>query len=133
MDEAAGRERPTRHAGRNRINLTDRDAKVMRTRQGFMPSYNAQAIVSPLGPEGETTCMLVTAVEVVNQVNIAPQLTLIVKRAEQVTVARMPMPLADAGYFAGKHVAEIHQRGQQVVVPNVAHPTDHLYHKDQFN
>ena len=44
----------------------------------------------------------------------------------------MPMTLADAGYFAGKHVAELHHRGQQVVMPDKARPTDHPYHKDQF-
>ena len=42
------------------------------------------------------------------------------------------MTLADAGYFAGKHVAELHHRGQQVVMPDKARPTDHPYHKDQF-
>ena len=42
------------------------------------------------------------------------------------------MTLADAGYFAGRHAAELHQRGQQVVMPDMARPTDHPYHKNQF-
>ena len=54
------------------------------------------------------------------------------KQAEEVTGVRVPMTLADAGYFAGKHVAELHRRGQQVVMPDKARPTNHPYHKDQF-
>ena len=55
-----------------------------------------------------------------------------VKQAEKVTGARVPMTLADASYFAGKHVAEFHRRDQQVVMPDKARPTNHPYHKDQF-
>ena len=30
------------------INLTDKDARLMKTRQGIVPSYNGQAMVSPV-------------------------------------------------------------------------------------
>ena len=33
-----------------RVNLTDEDAQLMKGRQGIMPAYNAQAMVSPLNP-----------------------------------------------------------------------------------
>ena len=36
-----------------RINLTDRDARLMKGRQGIVAGYNAQAMVSPTEPEGE--------------------------------------------------------------------------------
>ena len=29
------------------INLTDKDARLMKTRQGIVPSYNGQAMVHP--------------------------------------------------------------------------------------
>ena len=48
-----------------RINLTDAEAHFMKTRQGIMPAYNAQAVVSPVELEGNNKSMLVTAVEVV--------------------------------------------------------------------
>ena len=35
------------------INLTDKDARLMKTRQGIVPSYNGQAMVSPVTAEGE--------------------------------------------------------------------------------
>ena len=34
--------------GRKSINLTDRDARFMKMRPGFLPAYNAQAMVSPV-------------------------------------------------------------------------------------
>ena len=76
--------------------------------------------------------MLVTASDVVDEPNDTGRLTVMTKQAEEVTGVRVPMTLADAGYFAGKHVAELHRRGQQVVMPDMARPTNHPYHKDQF-
>ena len=74
MEELPERERPTRSKRPFRINLTDRDARPMRTREGVVPGYNAQAVVSPLAPDGETVGMLVTAAEVVDEANDATRL-----------------------------------------------------------
>ena len=117
---------------RKRINLTDRDARLMRTSQGFAPSYNAQAMVSPLAAGGKTTGMLLTAVDVVDQVNDALQLTPMMEQAEGVTGTRTPLTLADAGYCGGGHLEASHRKGQQVAVPDVARPLDNPYHKDRF-
>ena len=133
MDDLAGRERPQRYKRPDRINLTDTDARLMRTRQGVVPGYNAQAVVSPLANDEGITGMLVTAVDVVDEANDAARLTPMVEQAEEATGVRVPTTLADAGYFAGKHVVEFHRRGQQVVMPDLARPTDHPYHKDQFS
>ncbi len=61
MKELPGKERPNRYKRPARINLTDKDARLMRTRQGIVPSYNAQAMVSPGAAGGGVTGMLVTA------------------------------------------------------------------------
>ena len=119
------RERPSRYKRPNRINLTDKDARLMQTRQGVVPGYNARAMVSPLAEEGGTAGMLVTAVDVVDEANDTARLTPMVEQAEEMTGVRVPMTLADAGYFAGKHLEELHQRGQQVVMPDLARPTSH--------
>ena len=74
MEQLPERERPTRSKRPFRINLTDRDARPMRTREGVVPGYNAQAVVSPLAPDGETVGMLVTAAEVVDEANDATRL-----------------------------------------------------------
>ena len=52
-----------------RINLTDRDARLMKGRQGIVAGYNAQAMVSPVDTDGGGTGMLVTAVDVVDAAN----------------------------------------------------------------
>lgn len=62
----------------------------------------------------------------------ASHLTPMVKQAEEATEVRVPMTLTDAGYLAGKHVAEFDRRDQQVVMPDKARPTRHPYHKSQF-
>ena len=68
----------------------------------------------------------------VDEANATARLTAMVHEAEEVSGVRVPMTLADAGYFAGRHVAALHRRGQQVVMPDMARPTDHPYHKEQF-
>ena len=52
MKELPSMERPNRYKRPARINLTDKDARLMRTRQGVVPGYNAQAMVSPVATEG---------------------------------------------------------------------------------
>ena len=126
MDELASEQ------NRKRINLTDWDARLMKSRHGFVPSYNAQAMVSPLASGGKTTGMLLTAVDVVDQVNDAFQLTPMMEQAEGVTGTRTPLTLADAGYCGGGHLEASHRKGQQVAMPDMARPLDNPYHKDRF-
>ena len=125
-------ERPSRYKRPARINLTDKDARLTKTRQGIVPGYNVQAVVSPLATDDGMSGMLVTAVDVVDESYDSECLPPMVKKSEDATGVRVPLTLADAGYFAGKHVAEFHSKGQQVVMPDKARRTDHPYHKDQF-
>ena len=53
MEELPEPGRYSQYKHPRRINLTDRDARSMKTAQGFVPSYNAQAMVSPLSTDGE--------------------------------------------------------------------------------
>ena len=100
-----------------RINLTDPDARLMKGRQGIVAGYNAQAMVSPMETaEGGASGMMVTAVDVVDAANDSTLLVPMVEQAEETTGTRMPMTLADAGYFAAIHLAECDRRGQQVAM-----------------
>ena len=76
--------------------------------------------------------MLATAVDVVGGANDTARLTPMVAQAEEITGVRVLITLAEAGYFAGKHLAELHQSGLHVLMPDLARPTSHSYHKDQF-
>ncbi len=91
--------------GQKSINLTDRDARFMKMKQGFCPAYNAQAMVSPIKTGQETSGMLVTVVE-----------------------------LVDAGYHSAAALQECADRGQQVAMPESPRgmALDHPYHKDRF-
>ena len=64
MADLAGQKR------HSRINLTDPEARVMKGRHGgIVAGYNAQAMVSATKTEEGTSGMLVTAVDVVDEVN----------------------------------------------------------------
>ena len=69
LEELSDRGRPSRYKHPSRINLTDRDARSMKTAQGFVPSYNAQAMVSPLAVGEGVSGMMIPSVDVVDEVN----------------------------------------------------------------
>ena len=87
MKDLPSLERPNRYTRPARINLTDRDARLMRTRQGIVPSYNAQAIVSPVATDERVSGMLVTASDVVDEPNDTAQLIQMAEQAEDMTGA----------------------------------------------
>ena len=124
MEELPERERPHRYKRTFRINLTDMDARAIRTREGVVPGYNAQAVVSPLVRHEGIRGMLVTAVDVVDEANDAARLVPMVDLAEEITGAKVPMTLVDTGYFSGKHVVAFQRRGQQVTMPDMDRRTD---------
>ena len=99
-----------------RINLTDREARLMKTRQGVMPGYNAQAMASPARTaDGQRAGMLITAVEVVDEPDDHGQLTPMLDKAEDNTGARADMTLAR--YHSGQALEECASRGHRVAMP----------------
>ena len=86
------------------INLTDKDARLMKTRQGIVPSYNGQAMVSPVTAEGEVTGVLITAVGLVDEPDDHTSFTPMLEQAEETTGSKAPMTLADAGYYSGTNL-----------------------------
>ena len=116
-----------------RINLTNREARLMKGRQGIVAGYNAQAMVSPMETDGGATSMLVTAVDVVDAANDNALLVPMMEQAEETTGTKSHMTLADAGYFAASHLAECDRQGQKVVVSEARQRfLEDPYHKDRF-
>ena len=117
-----------------RINLTDREARLMKTRQGVMPGYNAQAMASPARTaDGRRAGMFITAVEVVDESDDHGQLTPMLDKAEDNTGARADMRLADAGYHSGQALEECASRGQRVAMSeSQRRALRRPYHKDRF-
>ena len=85
-----------------RINLTDRDARLMKARGSVLLGYNAQAMVSPLEPDGGATGMFITAVDMADDGRDDPQLVPMIEQAEETTGTKSEMTLADAAYHSGK-------------------------------
>ena len=104
------------------INLTDKDARLMRTRRGIAPCYNAQAMVSPTKTDTGGKGMLITAVEVADDPDDHSQLVPMLQRAEETTGLRSETTLADAGYHSGSNLQQCGLRDQQVVMPEAQRP-----------
>ena len=128
MDDLAGQEN-LKH-----INLTDKDARLMKTRQGIVPGYNGQAMVSPVAAEGDVNGMLITAVGLVDEPNDHTSFTPMLEQAEETTGSKAAMTLADAGYHSGTNLEDCAGRGQAVAMPESSRRQyrDHPYHKDRF-
>ena len=128
MDDLASQEDP------KSINLTDRDARMMKTRHGILPAYNAQAMVSPFDPEGGGGSVLITAVDLVDEPNDYGQLTPMLEKAEATTGSKAGMTLADGGYHSGRNLEECARREQVVAMPQAPRrrSAEHPYHRYNF-
>ena len=128
MEQLAGEEE------QQRINLTDGDASLMKSRGGIVSGYNAQAMVSPLEPAtSEGTGLVITAADVVCDANDNGQLTPMLEQAEAMTGDKAEATLADSGYHSGANLESCAQREQRVIMPESQHKAlEHPYHKDRF-
>lgn len=114
------------------INLTDQDARLMKTRQGIVPGYNGQAMVSPVDLGEDETSMLITAVGLVDEPTDQSQFTPMLEQAAETTGVKVPMTLADAGYYSGNNLEKCADRGQAVAMPETLPSRERPYHKDRF-
>ncbi len=115
-----------------RVNLTDEDAQLMKGRQGIMPGYNAQTMVSPVaGPTGNG--LLITAADVVTTAADSGQLIPMLEKSEEMTGERVPLTLADGGYHTAANLEAGERRGDLFVMPERYHPgVQGPYFKDRF-
>ncbi len=127
-------ERVSEEEGLTRVNLTDEDAQLVKSRQGIVAGYNAQAMVSPLdsGNAG-VTGMLITAADVVNDADDHAQLIPMMEQAQNNTGGPAMVTLADAGYHSGANLHACAEREQQVIMPDAQEKAlKQPYHKDHF-
>jgi transposase len=112
-------------------NLTDEDAALLKSKEGFLAGYNAQAVASPLAGGGRGS-FLITAVDI-GQGNDQEHLLPMLQQAEDNLGGRAEHSLADAGYHSGKNLADCHAEERTIVMPEpAARPLDGPYHKDAF-
>ena len=118
--------------GRRHINLTDKDAKLMKSRQGIVPGYNLQAVVAPVETAQGTGLLIVAADVVQDQCDMA-QLEPMLKQTEDITGRRPDMLLADAGYCSGSNLEACAEISQVIAMPiSQQQMLKQLYHKDHF-
>ena len=116
------------------VNLTDGDAKLMKTRHGFVAGYNAQAVVSPLDPEqAGRPGLFIMAAEVVTDAEDHGQLLPMVEAAQEGSGVSVAVTLADAGYHSGANLQTCADQGRTIVMPESGQESlKNPYHKQRF-
>lgn len=132
----AAQQRVTAEDGPERVNVTGPDATPRKVRGGgFVPGYNAQAMVAGLVPPtpGQPGGLLITAAEVTTDRDDHGQLVPPLDQAVATTEAPIIEALADGGYHSTAKLAACAERGRTIVMPDpqAPAPTD-AYHKDRF-
>lgn len=124
--------------GPSRRNLTDPEAILVKSRQGIVAGYNAQAAVahvsfaSPNYPQARPG-RLITAVELVAAADDHGQLVPMLDRIAVTTGRGVETVLSDGGYHDGATVAQCAVRGQRVVMPEAQRQAlTAPYHKQHF-
>jgi hypothetical protein len=114
-----------------RVNLTDKDAVLLKARGGYVLGYNAQAVASPLKREAGGG-HLVTAAAVGERYDQAELLEML-EAAEENLGEAPECSLADAGYHSAENLALCEAEGRTVLMPD---PLDRTlanpYHKANF-
>lgn len=125
----------TAEDGPRQVNLTDPEARLLRTRHGYLTGYNAQAMASPLrDAAGEPRGQLITAADLTPSANDLRALLPMMEQAEENSGAAAAVTLADAGYHSGVNLAACAEQGRIVAIPDPQqdHALRGAYHKDQF-
>ena len=81
-----------------KVNLTDPDSRILKTRQGWVQGYNGQAMA-------ECTSQVIVACAVTSEENDVRQLAPMLDRAEEQAGARPQHLIADAGYWSEENAA----------------------------
>lgn len=120
--------------GLKKINLTDEESKILKTRQGVVAGYNLEAVVSPIKEsQVEKPGNLLTAVKVVTDAADTQQLIPMLEEAEENCGKKATMSLADAGFHSGGNLAACEKQERVIVMPEAQEKAlKQPYHKDRF-
>jgi transposase len=118
-----------REAGRSTVNLTDLDARRMRTAHGRMTAYNGQAMAD--GQSG-----ILVAMDVTTGGADTPQLLPMLGEAEAMTGRQAEELVADGGYYSGANVEAVQNLDLALYAP-VQRPSNAgqqpAYYASQFS
>lgn len=94
-----------------KVNGTDPDSKIMKSRQGSHSSYNCQIVTD--GANG-----LLVSTDATSAMNDLNQLTDQIEKAEETLEKESEITCADAGYSSVDDLKDLVDKGKMVVVPN---------------
>jgi len=98
-------------SGRDKINLTDPDCALMKSRQGSHASYNVQSVV-------DDRHGLIIHAEAVSETSDVNQFAQQIDQANQMLAKPCQVAVGDAGYADTEELKKIDQQGIEVVVPS---------------
>jgi transposase len=117
-------------SGRDKLNLTDPDSALMKSRQGSHTSYNVQSVV-------EDRHGLIVHAEAVSETSDVNQFAKQIDQANQMLAKPCEVAVGDAGYADTEELKKIDAQGIQVVVPSqrqaLHNREDKPYSKSHFS
>lgn len=117
-------------SGRDKLNLTDPDCALMKSRQGSHASYNVQSVVD----ERHGLIIHAEAVSATSDVN---QFAMQIDQANQMLDKPCEVAVGDAGYADTEELKKIDEQGIKVVVPSqrqaLHNREDKPYSKSHFS
>jgi transposase len=96
--------------GVNSISLSDPSAKIMKTKEGFMPSYNVQATV-------DNDSHFITSCQVTDHPNDYYSLEENINTLQEELEVQPQKVIADAGYANEEQIQTLEEKGIDVIVP----------------
>lgn len=100
-------------------NLTDPDARIMKTRRGKLPAYNAQAVVARMasGELGAPSGRIILATELTTAVNDQGQLPVMADALVETAGRVAAVLVADKGYHDAASLVGCAERAVTIVMP----------------
>lgn len=110
LAEIPGQLQELRKSGQSRLSRSDRDSRFLRSREGFVLGYTAQAAVSADG--------MILAARVTQAANDHASLVPLVDQVERRCGQRPEKVLADAGFYSNQNVEAMEEYGVELYVPD---------------
>jgi transposase len=89
---------------KEKMNTTDMDCRLMKTRNGFQPAYNCQTVA-------DTESQIILTQDVIDNANDSGQIRVNMEELKNETGLKPEMLLADAGYMDGEDIQYLDQEG----------------------
>jgi transposase len=107
-------EKAKRHleaTGRETVCATDLESRVMKTRSGNRPAYNAQAVV-------DRHCQIIVAADVSQEESDNHQLPAMIQQTQELTGAKPGIVTIDGGYFSNETLVYADETELNIYVPD---------------